>query len=156
MSMSITKYSDIGTPEILKQKSIKIILVEGQPKARVDNVSPVHTMYERDNLTIAQFSAAKKLYDCWIIGWGEKGNCEIRERIDGGSKSSELTISQIHAMREYEKGKKAAGKGWPLINQVVINEVPLTKRGMGGQERARLIYQFRYTLNDIARDYGFM
>ncbi len=154
--MSITKYGDIGTPELLKRKSLKIILLDGQPKARVNNVSPVHTMYERENLTIAQFSAAKKLYDCYVIGWGEKGSCEIRERVDGGSKQNELTTSQLHAMQEYEKGKRAAGKGWGLINQVVINEIPLTKRGMGGQERARLIYQFRYTLNDIARHYGFM
>ena len=154
--MSITKYGDIGTPELLKRKGLKITLIEGQPKARVNKVSPVHTMYERDILTIAQFSAAKKLYDCWILGWGEKGSCEIRERVDGGSKAPEITTRQIHAMKEYEKGKKVSGKGWGLINQVVINEIPLTKRGMGGQERARLIYQFRYTLNDIARHYGFM
>ena len=152
----ITKYGDLGTPELLKRKGLKITLIEGQPKARVNQVSPVHTMYERDSLTIAQFSAAKKLYDCWVLGWGEKGSCEKRERVDGGSKTSEMTTSQIHAMREYEKGKKSSGKGWSLINQVVINEIPLTKRGMGGQERARLIYQFRYTLNDIARTYGFM
>ena len=154
--MQITRYGDIGTPELLKRKSIKIILMEGQPKARVNNVSPVHTMYERDNLTIAQFSAAKKLYDCWILGWGEKGSCEVRERVDGGSKTSEMTTSQLHAMQEYERGKKASGKNWPLINQVVINEIPLTKRGMGGQERAKLIYQFRRTLDNIARHYGFM
>ncbi len=154
--MSVTKYGDIGTPELLKRKGLKITLIEGQPKARVNQVSPVHTMHERDILTIAQFSAAKKLYDCWILGWGEKGSCEIRERVDGGSKAPEMTTSQIHAIREYERGKKNAGKDWYLINQVVINEIPLTKRGMGGAERQRLIYQFRRTLDNIARCYGFM
>ena len=154
--MQITKYGDVGTPEILKHKGFKITLIEGQPRARVNKVSPIHTMYERDNLTVAQFSAGTELYRYWVTGWGEHGSCEIRERVDGGGKEVELTIKQIHAMREYAKGKKAAGKHWDIINQVIINEIPLTKRGMGGSERARLIWHFRRTLDDIARVYGFM
>ncbi len=154
--MSITKYGDVGTPELLKRKGIKIILISGQPKARINTVSPIHTMYERDSLTLAQFSAGKKLYDCWVIGWGENGNCEVKERVDGGGKEKEITTSQLHAMREYDKGIKAAGKNRDLIDKVVLREISLTKRGMSGQERSRLIYHFRNALNDIARCYGFM
>lgn len=154
--MQIIKFGDIGTPEILKRKGLNITIVDGQPRARINKVSPIHTMYERNNLTIAQFSAGIELYKNWVNGWGEYHNCEVRERVDGGGKEVELTTKQIHAMREYAKGKKAAGKEWDIINQVVINEIPLTKRGMGGSERQRLMYQFRRALDNIAKSYGFI
>lgn len=154
--MKITRYGDVGTPELLRRKGIKITLVEGQPRARVNKVSPIHTMFERDFLNAAQFSAGKKIHDCWIRAWCENGSCEVRERVDGASKERELSTGQIHAMKELERGLKAARKDSQLIKSVCIDEIPLTRKGMGGQERARLIYRFRRALNDIARCYGFM
>ncbi len=156
LSMKMTKYGDIGTKELLKHKSIKITTIDGQPKARVSNVSPVHTMYERGSLTIAQYSAAKKLYECFIRGWGEKGSSEIRERVDGCGKELELTTSQIYCMQEYQKGMKASGKEKALIDRVVIQEIPLTSRKTTTQEKIRLRYRLRWALDDIARAYGFM
>lgn len=154
--MKITRHGDIGTKELLKHKSLKITLIDGQPKARVSNVSPIHTMYERGNLTIAQFSAAKKLYECFIAGWGENGSYEIRERVDGSGKELELTERQLHCMKEYQKGIKAAGKEKKLIDHVIIQEIPLTSRMTPTQERVRLRYRLRWALDDIARVYGFM
>lgn len=153
--MLITKHGDIGTPELLKRKGLKIKLIEGQPRAFVINVSPIHTMYERDILNNSQYSAGKKFNECYIIGWGEKNSYEIRERIDGGSKEIEMTTRQVHAIKEYNRGIKAAGKEKDLVIKVCIFETPLTKRGMGGEERRRAIYKFRRALDRMAECYGF-
>ena len=153
----ITKYGDVGTPELLRRKGLMITTVDGQPKARVKNVSPVHTLYERESITLAQFSAAKKLYDCWILGWGENGSCEIRERVDGGGKSVEITTGQIHAMKEFERGRKALIKlkQWDVIDQVVINEIPLTNKNTNGYRKQQMMYHLRRGLDELARVYGF-
>lgn len=153
--MQITRYGDIGTPELLKRKGIKITLFEGQPRARVNKVSPIDTMYERSILTLAQFSAAKKLYNCWVLGWGERGSYEIREKVSGGGKDREITTSQLHAMREYKRGRSAANTLWEVVNQVVINEIPATHKTMGGYRKKQIIYQLKRALDDIARVYGF-
>ena len=152
--MSITKYGDVGTPEILKHKGLKITLIDGQPKARVSKVSPVHTMYERGSITLSQFSAAKKLYECYITGWGDSGSCEIRERVDGCSQEKDITTRQIHAMREYARGKKACVFEWDFINKVVINEIPLTKRGDSERDRKLAFWHFRSGLNKLVKCYG--
>ena len=156
--MEITRYGDIGTVELLRHKGHVITLIEGQPRARVNKVSPIHTMYERDCLTLAQFSAGKKLYDCWIIGWGQGGGCEVKERVDGGGKEREITTSQLHAMKEFERGKKAMLKMklWNIINKVVINETSPTQKGTGGAERRRVMFWLRSGLDGLAREYGFM
>jgi hypothetical protein len=152
--MIVVKYGDTGN-ELLKRKGLKITIMDGQPTARRTNISPIHTMYERSVISIAQFSAGKKLYECYVSAWGNRGNYEIRERVDGGSKAPELTTSQIHCMKELKRGMKAAGMDKELIEKVCINEQPLTRRGMGGYERNVLIYQFRRGLNRVAEVYGF-
>lgn len=154
--MKVTRHGDVGTKELLKHKSLKITLVGGQPKARISNIAPIHTMYERGSLTIAQFSAGKKLYECFVVGWGEKGSYEIRERVDGGGKELELTERQLHCMKEYQRGIKAAGKEKKLIDRVVIQEISMTSRKTPTQERVRLRYRLRWALDNIARAYGFM
>ncbi len=152
-----TRHGDVGTPELLRRKGLKITLVEGQPKARIKNISPVNTMYERGYLTVAQFSAANKLYNCWVSGWGEQGSCEVRERVDGGGGCPEITAMQIHAMKEFERGKKALIKlkQWDVINQVVINEIPATNKNTNGYRKQQLMYHLRRGLDELARVYGF-
>lgn len=154
--MKITRHGDIGTKELLKHKSIKITIVDGQPKARVSNIAPIHTMYERGSLTMAQFSAGTKLYECFIRGYGERSSCEIRERVDGGGRAPEITTSQIQAMNEYARGIKAASIDVKLINRVVLHEQPLTSKGDSGYKRSQLAKALKRGLTNIAITYGFM
>lgn len=152
--MTITKYGDIGT-DLLRKKGLKIAVIEGQPRARVKKVSPLHTMYERSIITLAQFSAGKKLYECYVTAWGNKSNYEVRERVDGGSRVPEITTRQIHCIKELNRGMKASGRDRELIERVCIDEQSLTKKGMGGHERKILIYNFRRGLDRVAEKYGF-
>lgn len=153
MKKHISKYGDTGT--LLQRKGLKITTVDGQPRARRTHVSPVHTMYERGSLTIAQFSAGKRVYECFASAWGSKSNYEIRERVDGGSRSPEVTTSQIHSMQQLEKAKRHAKQDWNLIEKVCIDEIPPTKRGMGGHERRCILYALRRGLNRVAEVYGY-
>lgn len=148
------RYGDVGT-EALKRKGLKITIVEGQPRARIKHVAPIYTMYERSLITLAQFSAGKKLYECYVTAWGSKSNYEVRERVDGGGKEPEITTRQIHCMKELNRGMKAAGRDKDLIESVCIDEIPLTRRGMGEHTRKRLIYEFRRGLTRVAEKYGF-
>lgn len=141
---------------ILKQKGIRAKITDGKITFRASNVSPIHTMHERAILTTAQFSAGNAMRAHWVNGMIGYGSCEIKERVDGGAKEREYTTKQVHARRQFYCGKLAVRRDWDLINQVIINEIPLTRKGMSGQKRARLIYKFRLALNDIARCYGFM
>ncbi len=154
--MTIVKYGDTGSNETLKHKSLEITIVEGQPRARVKNVSPIDTMYNRGQLDIAQYSAGTTLYASYVKGWGQNNSYEIRERVDGGSRAPEMTTSQIHAMNQYATGIKAAGVEVKLINSVVLQENPLTKRGMNGHTIKQLKKRFSNTLSDIARAYGYI
>lgn len=150
------KYGDTGTPELLNHRGIKITIVDGQPRARINTVSPVHTMYERGVLNIGQFSAAKEFYRHWVTGWGMSNDYSIKERVDGGAKNRELTTKQIHSMREFERGKKAMIKlgTWDVMNKVVIDEIAATKKGMGCTERKKIMFWLRKGLDDLARVYG--
>ena len=67
MPQPITKYGDTG--HILQQKGLKIQIVEGQPIAIRRKIAPVYCYYNREQITTAQFSAAKHLYECYITGW---------------------------------------------------------------------------------------
>ena len=154
--MKISKYGDIGNNEVLKHKSLKITIVDGQPRARVKNVSPIDTMYNRGQLNIAQYSAGTTLYASYVKGWGNNNSYEIRERVDSGSRVPEMTTSQIYAMNQYATGIKAAGIEVKLVNSVVIQEIPLTKRGMSGHAIKQLKKRFSNTLNDIAKAYGYI
>lgn len=131
--------------------------INGKISLRVKTVSPIHTMHERGQLTISQFSAGKKLYNCWIAGWGQNGSCEIHERVDGGGKDREYTTKQLHAMREFERGKEAMIKlkTWDIVNRVVVNEISPTNKRTGETERKRVMFWLRKGLDDLARIYGF-
>ncbi len=153
--MKITKYGDMGSPELLRRKGLKITLVEGQPRARIKHVAPIYTMYERSFITLAQFSAGKKLYECYVTAWGNKNNYEVRERVDGGSQAPEITTRQIHCMKELNRGIKATGRDRKLVEKVCIDEQPLTVKGMGEHTRKKLIYEFRRGLTRVAEIYGF-
>lgn len=143
-------------PEILKRKGIIPKIIEGKLVLRRSDVSPIDNMYNRGFLSVAQFSAGQELYRCYVDGWGESNSYEVKERVDGGGKEKEITTSRIHAQQKFEKGKKAAGRQWDLIDRVVINEIPMSCRGMNGHRISQLRYQLRNTLDDIARCYGFM
>lgn len=149
--------ANIKTPELLKRKGIKIKIVQNKLILRAVNIPPIETMYERGSVTIAQLSAANELYRCWVLGWGERGSCEIRERVDGGSKAPEMTTKQVHAIKEFERGKKAMIKlnTWDIINQVVINEIFPTKKGMGETERRKIMFWLRQGLDELAKCYAF-
>ena len=129
--------------------------VNGKISIRAKNISPIHTMHERAILNVAQYSAGTALFNYWREGWCGYSSAEIKERVDG-CVEKEITTRQIHAQKQFEKARKAVKRNWHLLEQVVINEIPLTKRGMGGHERKQLIYHFRRALNDVARCYGFL
>lgn len=145
--------------KVLRRKGIKVKIENGKISFQAKKVSPIHTMYERAILNVSQYSAGKALYQHWrdgCHGWLGYASCQIRERVDGcGFKEREITTKHVHAQKEFLRAKKSAKKDWDLIDRVVINELPLTRKGMGGQERAKLIYCFRRGLNDIAKCYGF-
>lgn len=154
--MTITKHGDIGT-KLLKQKGLKIFLIDGQHRARRSNISPVDTMYNRGYLTIAQLSGAQELYRHWITAWGENGSCAVVERVDGGGKEREMTTRQIHSIREFKRGKDAMKKlkTWEIIDKVVINEISPTTKGTGESERKRTMFWLRMGLDNLAKVYGF-
>lgn len=154
--MKTTKYSGDDLPEILKRKGIRAKIVNGKITFRRSDISPIDTMYNRGYLSIAQLSAGQELYRCYVEGFGEKNSYEPKERVDGGGKEKEVTTRQIHAMKKFEQGRKAAGKNWPIIDKVVINEIPMSCRGMNGHRISQLRYQLRRALDDIAKSYGFM
>ncbi len=154
--MKIVKYGDVGTNETLKHKSLKIVIVEGQPRARVRNISPIDSMYDKGKLNTAQYSAGVKLYSSYVRGWCTSTSYEVTERVDGGGYQSEITTSQLQAMDDYNKGIKAAGDEIQLIVKVVLHEMPLTPRGLSGSAKVKLKKRLSSALDNIARAYGFL
>lgn len=141
---------------MLRRKGIKAQIVDGKIKFRKRDISPIQTMYDREYLTIAQFSGAQELYRCFVDGFGENSSCEIHERVDGGGKEREMTTKQVNAIQKYRRGVKAAAKEWHLINDVVINEKSATNKNTNGYRKQQILYRLRRTLDNIAREYGFM
>lgn len=155
MEVKVTRYGDIGTTELLARKGLEVAIIEGQPRARVKNISPIHTMYARGQLDLAQYSAGEKLYQCWKIGFEGIGSCEIQERTDGGGKNLELTESQVNAIHQYCKGLAGAGIEAPLVKSVCCYEHSLTNRAMLKNERVQLKNRLANALDGVARVYGF-
>ena len=147
------KYGDVGTPELLARKGIRISTFEGQPRAHIIDISPIHTMHERSTITTSQYSAGKHLYECWVRAWHQPSSSEIRERTDGGSRAPEMTTSQIHAMREYDRGMKAS-QDQIIINQVVLQEISPTTKNMNGYRKQQVLHRLRIALDNIAICYG--
>ncbi len=154
--MKIVKYGDTGTNETLKHKSLKITVVEGQPRARISNIAPIHTMFEKGFINIAQFSAGTTLYESYVRGWGNNNSYEIRERVDGGGRAPEMTTSQIQAMNQYATGIKAASMDVKIINKVVLQEQSLTDKGDSGYKRSQLSKALKRGLTNIAMAYGYI
>ncbi len=155
---TLTSYGNKKNPDAIKlltRKGIKVEVVDSRIKLRRKTIAPVYSMYNRGALTMAQFSAGKRLYEHYGCAWGESSNYEPRERVDGGSKSQEVTTSQIHAMKQLEKAEKAAKKDWNLIKEICIDEKTLTKQGMGEHERRKRLYAFRRGLNRVAEVFGY-
>jgi len=141
-------------PKLLKFKGYNITLVDGRIKVKRDYIAPVYSMYDRGKLSISQFSAAKYIYQCCYISRGNTSGCKVRERIDGGIKIPEMTTSQVSASIQYAKGRKAAGKDWPLLERVCIDEEPLAGQHTSGYRRARLLHELRRGLNKVAACFG--
>jgi len=151
----ITRHGDTGTPELLRQKGIEITIVEGQPKARVRNISPLHTYYKRSHITTAQYSAGNRLYECWITGWFGFSNCEVKERTQGG-KAPELTEKQVHAMHQYQRGMAyVAAENW-LVKQVCLNEISIAQLEASARKRKILKQRLSIALDNLARGYGYL
>lgn len=153
--MKIIKYGDIGTPEILKRKGLKIVVVEGQQRARVSNISPIESMYDRGYLSLAQYDAGKQLYEYWVMAWGENHSYEVRERVDGSTKEREISTRQIHAMKQYERGMRACKHEKVLVEQVILQEISINaKDARNGYRRAQLMFRLKQTLDILADVYG--
>ena len=142
--------------QVIKRDNVEIKIVDGHLRARVRKISPLHTMYERGIIDVAQFSAGVKLHQSYVVGWHGYNNCEVRERVDGGGKIPEMTATQVQALNDYAKGMKAAKTEVRLIQQVVINELPLTQRGMSGGLIKQLRKRFNSTLHNMAKAYGYV
>lgn len=151
---NITKYGDVGNPKLLDKKGIEIRIVEGQPRAVVRNVSPIHTYYARGQITLAQFSAGKALYEAYITAWHSSGNYEIKERTQGG-KPPEQPDRQIRAIERYLKGIAYAGDDYQIIKDVVIAEIPIAQLIKSPWERNKMKNRMRRGLTNMAKGFGY-
>lgn len=152
------KTSNQSKIQQLRNKRIKLEIVNGKISLRAKKIAPIYELYERGYLNISQFSAGVTLYQCFVDGWGENNSYEIKEIVDGGKKNNEITTRQIQAQEKFNLGKKALVKlkKWEIVNQVVINEIPPTRRGMGGHEIKMMMFHLRVALKELARVYGFI
>ena len=153
--MEFTKQGDLGTPERHARHELERDVTDGTLIAKVRNVSPIHTMYKREQITLAQFSAGKYMRECFVKGFVGIKSLQITERIDGGCKVPEMTDSQVHAMHQYLRGLAAAGLEKDLIADVCCWEKSLTRRGMNGAAIAKLRFRFSKALDSVAKQFGF-
>lgn len=149
----ITRYGDLGTKELLERGEVIIDIVEGQPRGYRRQISPLHDMYAREVITGTQFSAGKKIFQYWTLGFVGLNSCEIQERVDGSSKGMEVSEAQCHARHQYYRGIAAAGAEYMLIKQVCCFESAPTNASMKRSERYSIMKRLRQTLDDIAKQY---
>ncbi len=148
------RIGDIGTPERHNRQELTTAIVNNTRIGVVRNISPLSTMYKRQQINISQYSAGNYLYECYVNGWIGKNKCIVAERTDGGV--HEMTDKQVHYLHQYYKGMAAAGIENLLIRQVCLNEVALTSKNMGGSSKRRLKVRLCNALNDIAKVYGML
>jgi len=150
------KHGDIGTPERHSRKELDTIVVEGQPKTIVKNVSPLHTYYKRGQIDSVQYSAGQKLYESYIKGWVGIKDRGFKERVDGGVVMPDMGSKQVQAIQDFKRGMKAAGEYKSIIEEVCVKEVPISNIVTHWYKRKKLKQELREGLDEIAKIFGFM
>lgn len=160
--MEITRYGDTGTPELLQRKGIEINIVEGQPRAYIKNISPIHTYFAKGQISEVQYDAGVELYRCYYNGvvkmFGTGCTLTLIERVSKGI-PAEATNHQLDCYHRYIRGIRAAeDKKYPfLVLNVVCHEKPINSIfGKGGWKRKQAKEKLKELLDNIAKEYGFL
>lgn len=155
MTDEITKHGDIGTPERHTRGELETKIVEGQPRTSVRKISPLDYYYNREQLDSAQLAAGKKLYQCYVTAHVGFNDSSPKERIQGGLKHMEITEKQVHAAREYDKGREAAGLYWDIVDIVCLRERFISSLGKDWRNRKSIKERLLQGLDKVAVAYGF-
>lgn len=152
---AITRYGDVG--QVLQQKGIEITIIEGQPRAIVRNISPIHTYHARGQLTNEQFSAGAELYRCYYHGmiesFGTGCTMNFMERMKSGLPENS-TDFHWDCFKKYLRGLKAAGKNDYHVLRICCHEIPISSIVRDWKERKRIKEMLKESLNKIAKEFG--